>query len=92
MSESAGIAPVTPSPAPLANVASAQVAGTTAVGVSSVRLESIAPGWSAKKQIIGQTVLNRAGEKVGSIDDLIFSPNSAVPFALVGAGVGYRPL
>ena len=92
MTPAARIALASLSLALFAGAASAQVAGTTTVGVSATRLEAVALGWSAKKQIIGQTVLNGAGEKVGRIDDLIIAPDSAVSFAVVGAGgfVGLR--
>jgi hypothetical protein len=66
--------------------ANAQVAGKTTVGISINTLEVVASGWSAKKQILGQTVFNDAGEKVGKVDDLIIAPDKSVSFAIVGAG------
>jgi hypothetical protein len=66
--------------------ANAQVAGKTTVGVTVNTLQVVASGWSAKKQILGQTVFNDAGEKVGKVDDLIIAPDKSVSFAIVGAG------
>ena len=66
--------------------ASAQVAGSTTVGIQVEQLQLIAAGWSVKKQVLGKTLINENGEKVGRIDDLIVAPDSFVSFAIVGAG------
>jgi hypothetical protein len=63
-----------------------QVAGTTTVGVQVTKLQLVASGWSAKKQILGKIVYNEDGDQVGRIDDLIIAPDSAVSFVIVGAG------
>ena len=66
--------------------ASAQVAGSTTIGVQVEQLQLIATGWSVKKQVLGKYLVNENGEKVGRIDDLIVAPDSSVSFAIVGAG------
>ena len=66
--------------------ARSQVAGTTTIGVQVTKLQLVASGWSAKKQILGRTVHNENGDKVGKIDDLIIAPDSAVSFVIIGAG------
>nr|WP_242490142.1 PRC-barrel domain-containing protein [Noviherbaspirillum cavernae] len=66
--------------------ASAQVAGSTTLGVSVTELVSVKEGWSAKKQILGQTVYNENKDKVGTIDDVIVAPDKAISYAIVGAG------
>src|SRR6266446_5679356 len=66
--------------------ASAQVAGSTSLGVTAEELRAVALGWSAKKQVLGKTVYNEKAEKVGVIDDLIIAPDRAVSFAIIGAG------
>ena len=63
----------------------AQTAGST-VSVSTTELREIAMGWSAKKQILGESVYNDAGDKVGEINDLIVMPNKALSYAIVGVG------
>ena len=63
-----------------------QVAGTTTVGVEVTKLQVVASGWSAKKQILGKVVYNEDGDQVGRIDDLIIAPDSEVSFVIVGAG------
>ena len=66
--------------------AAAQVAGSTSLGVTVEELKAVAIGWSARKQIIGKVVYNEKNEKIGKIDDLIITPDSAVSFVIVGAG------
>jgi sporulation protein YlmC with PRC-barrel domain len=65
---------------------SAQVAGSSSLGISAEELRVVANGWSAKKQVLGKTVYNENDEKVGVIDDLIIAPDRAVSFAIIGAG------
>ena len=66
--------------------ADAQVAGSTRLGVATEEVKLVAVGWSARKQIIGKTVYNENNQKVGRIEDLIVAPDSAVSFAIIGAG------
>jgi sporulation protein YlmC with PRC-barrel domain len=69
-----------------AQYAGAQTAGSTRLGVAVEELKVVAVGWSVKKQILGKTVYNENNQKVGRIDDLIVAPDSAVSFAIIGAG------
>jgi hypothetical protein len=64
----------------------AQIAGSTTVGLEVSKLEVVAAGWSAKKQLLGKTVRNENGDEVGKIDDLIIAPDNAVSFVIIGAG------
>ena len=64
----------------------AQVAGSTIVGVSVVEANRVAMGWSVKKGILGKTVYNDSGEKVGKVDDLIIAPDRAVSYLIIGVG------
>ena len=64
----------------------AQTAGSTTVSVSGSELKEVATGWSAKKQILGKTVYNDAGEKIGEVNDLIVAPNKQVSYAIVEVG------
>jgi len=63
----------------------APVAGMS-IGVSEDELVTVAKGWSAKNQIMGQDVYNDKSEKVGVVDDLIITPDKAVSYAIVGTG------
>jgi sporulation protein YlmC with PRC-barrel domain len=68
-------------------MASAQVAGgTTTVDVSVTESTQLAMGWSAKNTLMGKTIYNDAGNKVGTVEDLIISPNKNVSYVIVGAG------
>jgi len=63
-----------------------QVAGSTTVGVSVEELKMVAVGWSAKKKILGKAVYNDKNEKIGTVDDLIITPDKSVSYAIIGAG------
>ena len=66
--------------------AAAQVAGSTRLGVAVEEMKTVAFGWSAKKQVLGQPVYNEQNQKVGTIADLIIAPDTAVSFVIIGAG------
>jgi sporulation protein YlmC with PRC-barrel domain len=67
-------------------LAHAQVAGSTVLGVAAAELREVATGWSAKRQVLGRPVFNDKNEKVGTVDDIIISPDKAVSYAIVGTG------
>ena len=64
----------------------AQVAGSTTLGVSVAELRDVMEGWSAKRQIIGQPVYSDKQERIGTVEDVIISPNKTVSYGIVGAG------
>ena len=53
------------------NVAQAQVAGSTLVGVSVEEAREVATGWSAKRQVLGAPVYNDLNERIGNVDDIM---------------------
>ena len=63
-----------------------QVAGSTTIGVTQEEMKVVMTGWSAKKDILGKVVYNDKNEKIGTVDDLIVSPNRTVTFAIVSVG------
>lgn len=70
-----------------AGTACAQVAGgTTTVEASVTESTKLALGWSVKKNLLGKTIYNDAGQKVGTVQDLIISPDKSVSYVIVGAG------
>jgi sporulation protein YlmC with PRC-barrel domain len=69
-----------------AGQAPAQVAGSSQIGVTTIELKDVINGWSARKQILGQHVYNDKGEQVGTIEDIIISPEKSASYAIVGAG------
>jgi sporulation protein YlmC with PRC-barrel domain len=63
----------------------AQVAGgTSTVGISVTT--QLATGWSVKKTLLGKTIYNDGGQKVGKVQDLIISPDANVSYVILGAG------
>src|SRR3954468_24168394 len=62
------------------------VAGAQTIGVTQAELQVVATGWSAKKKILGKAVYNDKGQRIGSVDDIIISPDHKVTYAIVGAG------
>ena len=71
----------------IAGPAAAQVAGgTTIVDTSVTESTTLAMGWSVKKTLMGKTIYNDAGVKVGKVEDLIISPDKNVSYVIVGAG------
>jgi sporulation protein YlmC with PRC-barrel domain len=71
----------------IASPASAQVAGgTTTVEATVTESTRLAMGWSVKKTLMGKTVYNETGQKVGKVEDLIVSPDKDVTYVIVGAG------
>ena len=67
-------------------VSHAQVAGTTDFGVSVAEMREVALGWSVKHTILGQHVYNDKNERVGTVDDLIVTPDKALSYAIVNVG------
>jgi sporulation protein YlmC with PRC-barrel domain len=63
-----------------------QVAGSTTVGVTLTESSQLALGWSVKKSLLGKTVYNDSGAKVGKVEDLIISPDKNLSYVIVGAG------
>jgi sporulation protein YlmC with PRC-barrel domain len=63
-----------------------QVVGSTQLGVAVAELRDVTVGWSAKRQILGQSVYNDKGEAIGKADDIIIAPDKAVSYAIIGAG------
>jgi sporulation protein YlmC with PRC-barrel domain len=69
----------------------APVAGRAPLGVTVVEMEAVVIGRSAKRDLLGKTVVNDKNEKIGKVDDLIISPSKdsntpAASFAIIGVG------
>jgi sporulation protein YlmC with PRC-barrel domain len=74
-----------------AQAPAAPVAGRAPLGVTVIEMEAIVVGWSAKRDLLGKTVVNEKNEKIGKVDDLIISPSKgnttpAASFAIIGVG------
>ena len=71
---------------PLTTTSSAQVAGSTVLGVSAAETDHLIKGWSAEKKLLGSAVYNDANDKVGTLEDIIVTPEDAVSYAIIGVG------
>ena len=78
-----GVAAVLALVAPSAYV---HAAASKTLSVSQQEINSAQKGWSAKKDIMGKTVYNDNNEKIGDVNDVIFSRNNSASFVVVGAG------
>jgi sporulation protein YlmC with PRC-barrel domain len=61
------------------------VAGEQPIGVSVEQTQLIVEGWSVKKSLLGKSIYNDSGEKVGVLHDIIIAPDNAVSFGIVAA-------
>jgi len=67
--------------------AMAQVAGASVTtDVSVVESTQVALGWSVKKTLLGKTIYNEVGKKVGKVQDIIIAPDRSVSYIIVEAG------
>lgn len=55
------------------------------ISLIKVNLATLATGYRTSK-VVGATVVNEANDTVGTIDDLIITPDAAVPFAVLSVG------
>ena len=67
-------------------ISHAQVAGSTLLGVSVAELQEVVKGWSVKRTILGQPVYNDNNERVGSVEDVIVTPDKALSYGIINAG------
>jgi sporulation protein YlmC with PRC-barrel domain len=62
-------------------------AGTGAPGTSeSAAMTEAISGWSVKDKIMGKTVHNETGEKVGEISDVVLASDGKAAYFVIGAG------
>jgi ribosomal 30S subunit maturation factor RimM len=55
------------------------------VAIMKVDPQTVATGFRSSK-IVGSSVVNEANETVGSVDDLIVTPNEKAPYAVLSVG------
>ncbi len=76
--------PSTPAAPPMN---SSTPAGTGAPGTSeSAAMTEAISGWSVKDKIMGKTVHNETGEKVGEISDVVLASDGKAAYFVIGAG------
>ena len=55
------------------------------IGLAKIDPGTLSTGYRPSK-VVGSTIVNEANETVGTIDDLIVTPNEKVPFAVLSVG------
>lgn len=70
----------------LTSSANAQVAGTRRLGTTQAETGQAITGWSAKQSILGRTVYDASGERLGKALDLIVGTDKHVTFLIVVTG------
>ena len=63
-----------------------QVAGSSTLEVTQEEMKVVMRGWSTKKQIMGKAVYNEEKQRIGTIDDLIVTPDKSLSYAIIGVG------
>lgn len=61
-------------------------AGQVPLGVTQIEMNAVISGWSAKKNLMGKTIVNDQNEKIGKVEDVIIAPDNSASFAIIGAG------
>lgn len=65
----------------------AQIAGDApSTNLAVTESTQIVTGWSVKKTLLGKAVYNDANQRIGTVADLIVSPDRSVSYVIVGAG------
>jgi sporulation protein YlmC with PRC-barrel domain len=54
--------------------------------VTETVIGQLAYGVSVKKTLLGKSVVNDKGERIGKVDDLIVDPAKSLSYAIIGAG------
>src|SRR4029434_4762564 len=76
-----GVAAVLTLVAPSAYI---NAADSKTLSVSQQEISTAQKGWSAKKDIMGKAVYNDNNEKIGDVNDGLFSRNNSASFVVVG--------
>jgi sporulation protein YlmC with PRC-barrel domain len=83
--------PATTQQKPATTAPPAPVAGKATLGVAVIEMDAVIAGWSVTKDLLKKTVVNDRNEKIGSISDVIITPNPdaklpSASFAIIGVG------
>ncbi|QOF76129.1 PRC-barrel domain-containing protein [Variovorax sp. 38R] len=69
-------------------LAGAQVAGATRWAGEVTETDQLIAGWSARQSILGRSVYNASGDRLGKVLDLIVGTDKRVTFLIVDTGRG----
>jgi sporulation protein YlmC with PRC-barrel domain len=53
---------------------------------ASPEFRDVTKGWSIERTLLGQPVYNEMNERVGSVDDIIVTPDKALSYGIINAG------
>jgi PRC-barrel domain len=56
------------------------------IGVTAADSKKVEAGWSAKKDLMGRVVYNDRNERVGTVEDLMITPDESGSYAIVETG------
>jgi sporulation protein YlmC with PRC-barrel domain len=65
--------------------AAAQVVGRQPIGITVAEVDAILSGWSVKRSILRKPVFNQDAQKIGTVYDIVVTPDKAVSFAIIDA-------
>ena len=63
-----------------------QAAASKTLSVSQQEMSLAEKGWSGKKDIMGKAVYNDNNDKIGDVNDVIFSRTNSASFVVIGVG------
>lgn len=66
--------------------ATAQTAGSQTIGISVTETKIVAKGLSVKYSLLSKPVYNLQKEKIGTVSDLIVSPDRSVTYGIIAVG------
>lgn len=64
----------------------AQVAGLQPIGITAEQSNGLLKGWSVRKALVDEPVYNDLNDKIGSIYDIIISPDRKASYAVLSVG------
>ncbi|HLT99470.1 MAG TPA: PRC-barrel domain-containing protein [Burkholderiaceae bacterium] len=82
----AGASSTTPGTAPDASATTGAAAPAMDSKSTAAASTEAITGWSAKKDLMGKSVVNENDEKIGDIEDIVISSDGRTLYLLVGAG------
>lgn len=67
------------------------VAGRANLGTAVIDMEAVISGWSVRKTLLKQAVVNEKNQRIGTVDDIIITPDPdgkmrSASFAIIGVG------
>jgi hypothetical protein len=64
----------------------AQVAGLQPIGITAEQSNGLLKGWSVRKALVDQPVYNDMNDQIGSVYDIIISPDRKATYAVLSVG------